>query len=62
MAGMSNYDKLVASLRNKGVRDPRALAASIGRKKLGKEEFQRRAEEGRNKKMVDAYKKKRGIK
>lgn len=62
MAGMSKYDKLVANLRAKGVRDPRALAASIGRKKLGKEEFQRRAEEGRKKKMVDAYKKKRGIK
>ena len=59
MAGMSKYDKLVANLRNKGVRDPRALAAHIGRKKLGKEEFQRRAKAGR---MAAEYKKKRGIK
>jgi hypothetical protein len=62
MPSVSKYDRLVASLRHKGVRDPRALAASIGRKKLGKEEFQRRAEEGRKQKMLDAYKKKRGIK
>lgn len=59
MAPMSKYDKLVASLRAKGVRDPKALAASIGRKKLGKEEFQRRAKAGR---MAAEYKKKRGIK
>lgn len=62
MPGMSKYDKLVGSLKDRGVRDPRALAAHIGRKKLGKEEFQRRAEAGRKRKMVDAYKKKRGIK
>lgn len=62
MPSHTKYDKLVAELRAKGVRDPKAMAASIGRKKLGKEEFQRRAEAGRKKKMVDAYKKKRGIK
>lgn len=44
---MSKYDKLVKSLAAKGVDDPKALAASIGRKKLGKEEFQRRAAVGR---------------
>ena len=44
---MSKYDKLVKSLAAKGADDPRALAASIGRKKLGKEEFQRRAAAGR---------------
>ena len=41
------YAKLVASLQAKGARNPRALAASIGRKKLGKAEFQRRAAAGR---------------
>ena len=50
MAGMSKYDRLVKSLAaqkgGKG-RDPKALAAYIGRKKLGKEEFQRRAAAGR---------------
>jgi hypothetical protein len=45
----TKYAKLVASLRAKGADDPRALAASIGRKKLGKEEFQRRAAAGRKK-------------
>lgn len=59
MPGPSKYDKLVANLRADGVRDPRALAAHIGRKKLGKEEFQRRAKKGR---LLAAYKKKRGIK
>lgn len=40
------YQKLVHSLASKGSRDPRALAAWIGRRKLGKAEFQRRAREG----------------
>ena len=43
MSSHTKYDRLVKSLRDKGVRDPKAMAASIGRKKLGKEEFQRRA-------------------
>ena len=43
----SKYERLVKSLRAKGSEDPRALAAWIGRKKLGKEEFQRRAAAGR---------------
>jgi hypothetical protein len=46
---MSKYTKLVASLTRKGSRDPRALAAYIGRKKLGAAEFQRRAAAGRKK-------------
>jgi len=46
---MSKYKKLVASLTRKGSRDPRALAAYIGRKKLGAAEFQRRAVAGRKK-------------
>ena len=44
---MSKYDKLVKSVSAKGADDPRALAPSIGRKKLGKAEFQRRAAAGR---------------
>ncbi|CAB4187478.1 hypothetical protein UFOVP1158_24 [uncultured Caudovirales phage] len=47
----SKYAKLVASLQAKGSRDPRALAAYIGRKKLGKAEFQRRAAAGKKKAM-----------
>jgi hypothetical protein len=51
MAG-EKYAKLVKSLaakRNKkgAPNDPKALAAWIGRKKLGKAEFQRRAAAGR---------------
>jgi hypothetical protein len=53
---MSKYDRLVKSLaakdkkKGKGARDPKALAAWIGRRKLGKAEFQRRAAAGRRKK------------
>lgn len=47
MEKKTKYAKLVASLRAKGSDDPRALAAYIGRKKLGKAEFQRRAAAGR---------------
>jgi hypothetical protein len=47
------YAKLVSSLRAKGADDPRALAASIGRKKLGKAEFQRRAAAGRAEDMME---------
>ena len=41
------YAKLVTSLKKKGADDPKALAAWIGREKLGKAEFQRRAKAGR---------------
>lgn len=41
------FKKLTKELAAKGVDDPKALAAWIGRKKLGKEEFQRRAAAGR---------------
>jgi hypothetical protein len=43
----TKYAKLVRKLKNQGADDPRALAAHIGRKKLGAEEFQRRAAAGR---------------
>jgi hypothetical protein len=47
VGGGARYQKLVKSLREKGADDPRALAASIGRKKYGKERFQQMAAEGR---------------
>ena len=43
------YRRLVKKLAAEGSKDPKALAAYIGRKKLGKAEFQRRAAEGRRK-------------
>jgi hypothetical protein len=46
----TDYQKLVAKLRARKVRDPKALAASIGRKKYGKETFQKMAAAGRRNK------------
>lgn len=43
----TKYAKLVRKLKKQGAEDPKALAAFIGRKKLGAEEFQRRAAAGR---------------
>lgn len=42
----TKYEKLVGSLEKQGARDPRALAAWIGRKKLGKVKFQKKAAAG----------------
>jgi histidyl-tRNA synthetase len=47
LGGGGRYEKLVSSLESKGVKDPKALAASIGRKKLGKAKFQSLAAKGR---------------
>lgn len=44
------YRALVRKLRQQGADDPRALAASIGRKKYGKAAFQRMAAAGRKRK------------
>jgi hypothetical protein len=41
------FEKLTKSLAGKGIKDPKALAASIGRKKYGKEAFQKMSLEGR---------------
>jgi hypothetical protein len=41
------FDALVGALSKKGVRDPGALAASIGRKKYGKKKFQKLAAKGK---------------
>ena len=43
----TKYQKLTRKLAARGASDPKALAAWIGRKKLGKAEFQRRAAAGR---------------
>ncbi len=43
VSNMTKYDKLVKSLAAKGSSDPKALAAWIGRKKLGKSKFQKLA-------------------
>jgi len=48
---MSKYDRLVKSLAAKDSRDPKALAAWIGRKKLGKTKFQALAASARKKSM-----------
>jgi hypothetical protein len=45
----SEYDRLIKSLAAKGADDPKALAAAIGRKKLGKKRFQARAAAGARK-------------
>ena len=43
----SKFSKLSAKLKKKGADDPDALAASIGRKKYGKEKFQEMAAKGK---------------
>jgi hypothetical protein len=42
------FKKLTRQLAKKGVRDPKALAASIGRKKYGKAKFQKAAKGGKS--------------
>jgi hypothetical protein len=41
------FKSLSRKLKKKGVRNPNALAASIGRKKFGKKKFQKMASTGR---------------
>jgi hypothetical protein len=45
----ARYRKLVKELAANGAKEPRALAAYIGRKKYGKEKFQQLAAAGRKK-------------
>jgi hypothetical protein len=45
----ARFKALTGKLEHKGVRDPKALAASIGRKKLGKNRFQHLAAAARKK-------------
>lgn len=41
------FKQLVSKLEKQGVKDPKALAASIGRKKYGKKKFQELAAKGK---------------
>ncbi len=43
----ARFKALKGKLARKGVKDPAALAASIGRKKYGKKKFQKLAAKGR---------------
>ncbi len=47
LGGGGRFKKLVKDLTSKGVKDPKALAASIGRKKYGKTKFQEMAAKGK---------------
>ena len=47
LGGGGRFEKLVGQLEKKGVKDPAALSAAIGRKKHGKSKFQSLAAKGR---------------
>ena len=47
VGGGGRFSKLAKQLKRKGVRNPKALAASIGRKKYGKAKFQKMAAAGK---------------
>lgn len=47
LGGGGRFAKLEKELSKKGVQDPAALAASIGRKKYGAEKFQKMATAGK---------------
>jgi|TARA_R100001143_G_C3354977_1_gene131778 hypothetical protein len=44
------FKKLTKKLKKKGAKNPKALAAYIGRKKYGKKKFQKLAAKGRRRK------------
>ena len=44
------FKKLTKNLKKKGAKNPKALAAYIGRKKYGKKKFQKLAAKGRRRK------------
>ncbi len=47
VGGGGRYKKLVKKLASEGAKDPKALAAYIGRKKYGKAKFQEMAAKGK---------------
>jgi len=49
--GGGRFQKLKKELSKEGVKNPGALAASIGRKKYGKKKFQQMAAKGRKRAM-----------
>lgn len=50
LGGGGRFEKLSSELEDKGADDPDALAAAIGRKKLGAEKFNKLAAAGRKRK------------
>jgi len=44
----TRFKKLVAALKKRGAKNPKALAAWIGRKKYGKKRFQKMSAKGRS--------------
>lgn len=50
VGGGGRFQKLKNKLAKKGVKNPAALAASIGRKKYGAKKFNKMAAKGRKKK------------
>ena len=54
LGGGGRYEKLVGELEKKGVKDPAALSAAIGRKKYGKAKFQSLAAKGRRRALREA--------
>ena len=53
LGGGGRFEKLVGQLEKKGVKDPAALAAAIGRKKYGSKKFQSLAAKGRRRAMKE---------
>ena len=49
VGGGGRFEKLKEHLNKKGIKDPGALAASIGREKYGKKKFQKLASKGKGK-------------
>lgn len=52
-----SFDKLKSKLSKKGIKDPAALAASIGRSKYGKKKYQEYAAKGKSMKDVKSKEK-----
>lgn len=57
----ARFKQLEGKLAGKGVKDPAALAAYIGRKKYGKARFQQLAQAGRSHASYGAAKKAKGV-
>lgn len=55
------FQKLKGKLGRKGIRNPGALAASIGKKKYGKKRFQKAAAQGKSMKGMPVYKGQGGL-
>lgn len=58
--GYLGFRKLKSKLSKKGIRNPAALAAKIGKAKYGKKRFQKAAAQGKSMKGMPVYKGKGG--